>query len=127
MEIRGDGETFEIINNDDSHPVVGRFTGLAEGARVVAGGKVFSISYDGGDGNDVVLTEHGNAIAVVIVEQDGGERLAHVHLRLAAGETALATGEVRCVRERRCWCKVNVSDGRRFYELAIFHLVLDAR
>jgi hypothetical protein len=29
---------------------------------VVAGGKVFSVSYHGGDGNDVVLTEHGNAI-----------------------------------------------------------------
>ena len=28
----------------------------------IAGGKVFSISYHGGDGNDVVLTEHGNAI-----------------------------------------------------------------
>ena len=27
-----------------------------------AGGKVFSVSYHGGDGNDVVLTEHGNAI-----------------------------------------------------------------
>jgi autotransporter-associated beta strand protein len=57
------GETFEIIDNDGIDPVTGHFAGLAEGAHVLVGGKVFSISYDGGDGNDVVLTEHGNAIA----------------------------------------------------------------
>jgi hypothetical protein len=56
------GETFEIINNDGITPVIGNFAGLAEGAHVVVGGKVFSISYNAGDGNDVVLTEHGNAI-----------------------------------------------------------------
>jgi hypothetical protein len=51
---------FEIINNDGLDPVIGHFAGLADGAHVVAGGKVFSISYHGADGNDVVLTEHGN-------------------------------------------------------------------
>jgi hypothetical protein len=56
------GETFEIINNDGIDPVIGHFAGLREGAHLVAGGKVFSISYHGGDGNDVVLTEHGNAV-----------------------------------------------------------------
>jgi autotransporter-associated beta strand protein len=56
------GETFEIISNDGIDPVIGHFAGLAEGAHLVAGGKVFSISYDGGDGNDVVLTDLGNAI-----------------------------------------------------------------
>jgi hypothetical protein len=58
------GETFEIINNDGIDPVTGHFAGLAEGAHVVAGGKVFSVSYHGGDGNDVVLTEHGNAFGL---------------------------------------------------------------
>jgi autotransporter-associated beta strand protein len=53
------GETFEIISNDGVDPVIGHLAGLAEGAHVIAGGKVFSIRYDGGDGNDVVLTEHG--------------------------------------------------------------------
>jgi hypothetical protein len=56
------GETFEIISNDGIDPVNGHFAGLVEGAYLVAGGKVFSISYHGGDGNDVVLTEHGNAV-----------------------------------------------------------------
>jgi hypothetical protein len=55
------GETFEIISNDGTDPVVGHFAGLAEGAHVTAGGKVFSISYHGGDGNDVVLTAIGHA------------------------------------------------------------------
>jgi autotransporter-associated beta strand protein len=55
------GETFEIINNDGIDPVIGHFAGLRERAHVIAGGKVFSISYHGGDGNDVVLTEHSNA------------------------------------------------------------------
>jgi hypothetical protein len=56
------GETFEIINNDGIDPVTGHFAGLAQGAHVVACGKVFSVSYHGDDGNDVVLTEHGNAV-----------------------------------------------------------------
>jgi len=54
-------ETFEIINNDGSDPVAGHFAGLAQGAHVTVGGKVFSISYAGGDGNDVVLTTIGSA------------------------------------------------------------------
>jgi hypothetical protein len=34
------GETFEILGNDSSDPMLGHFAGLAEGAHVVAGGKV---------------------------------------------------------------------------------------
>jgi autotransporter-associated beta strand protein len=55
------GETFEIISNDGADAIVGRFAQLAEGSHFAAGGKEFSISYHSGDGNDVVLTEHGNA------------------------------------------------------------------
>jgi len=55
------GETFEIMSNDGIDPVTGHFAGLPEAALVVAGGKLFSISYHGGEGNDVVLIEHGNA------------------------------------------------------------------
>ena len=45
-----------IIDNDGTDGVVGTFAGLAEGAQFSIGGSVFSISYHGGDGNDVVLT-----------------------------------------------------------------------
>jgi autotransporter-associated beta strand protein len=47
---------FVIIANDGVDPVTGTFHGLAEGATVTAGSVNFTISYRGGDGNDVVLT-----------------------------------------------------------------------
>lgn len=50
------GQTFTIINNDGSDAVTGTFSGLAQGATLVAGGQSFSISYTGGSGNDVILT-----------------------------------------------------------------------
>jgi hypothetical protein len=50
------GTVFVLINNDGADPVVGTFAGLAQGATVSAGGQSFTISYTGGDGNDVTLT-----------------------------------------------------------------------
>ncbi len=51
------GNSFTLINNDGSDAVNGSFIGLAEGAALSAGGKVFTISYHGGsNNNDVVLT-----------------------------------------------------------------------
>lgn len=53
----GAGQEFIIINNDGVDPVVGTFDGLPEGSPVAIDGiNVFTISYSGGDGNDVVLT-----------------------------------------------------------------------
>jgi fibronectin-binding autotransporter adhesin len=51
------GDQFTIINNDLADAVSGTFNGLAEGSSVFVGTiNEFSISYTGGDGNDVVLT-----------------------------------------------------------------------
>jgi fibronectin-binding autotransporter adhesin len=50
------GDHITIIDNDGTDAVNGNFAGLAEGAFVTIGGTAFSISYHGGDGNDVVLT-----------------------------------------------------------------------
>ena len=50
------GASFVIINNDGTDPVQATFNGLAEGSRFNFGGHPFSISYQGGTGNDVVLT-----------------------------------------------------------------------
>ncbi len=50
------GDSFTIIRNDGADPVTGTFAGLPEGATLTANGVAFSISYRGGDGNDVVLT-----------------------------------------------------------------------
>lgn len=50
------GNSFAIINNDGNDAVTGTFSGLAEGATISLNGYTFTISYVGGDGNDVVLT-----------------------------------------------------------------------
>src|SRR5262249_38049297 len=50
------GDTFTIIDNDLGELVGNTFTGLPDGATFSAGGRTFRINYNGGDGNDVVLT-----------------------------------------------------------------------
>lgn len=50
------GDAFTIIDNRSTSAVSGTFAGLEEGGRIVVNGITFSISYVGGDGNDVVLT-----------------------------------------------------------------------
>lgn len=52
-----------IVNNDSTDAVTGTFAGLAEGATFSVGGNTFTITYKGGDGNDVVLTVVGTAPA----------------------------------------------------------------
>jgi ribosomal 50S subunit-recycling heat shock protein len=54
--VPGVGSTYTVIDNDGADSVSGTFTGLSEGASLIAGTDVFTISYLGGDGNDVVLT-----------------------------------------------------------------------
>lgn len=53
--VPANGQSFEIIDNDGADPVSGTFTGLSEGAIFTVGSTTFSITYAGGDGNDVVL------------------------------------------------------------------------
>jgi hypothetical protein len=51
------GQSFTIIDNDASDPVSGTFEALPEGATVTTvSGARMTISYQGGDGNDVTLT-----------------------------------------------------------------------
>ncbi|MEQ9691431.1 MAG: hypothetical protein RLO48_17015, partial [Bauldia litoralis] len=63
------GDTFTIISNDDTFAVSGTFQDLAEGATFVVDSSVLSITYKGGDGNDVVLTAEG----VVVIGTDGAD------------------------------------------------------
>lgn len=56
-----EGDTFTIIDNQTDQDTKGIFKGLPEGAEVKVGGAVFTISYKGGDGNDVVLTAQNSA------------------------------------------------------------------
>ncbi len=66
------GNTFTIIDNDGVDAVVGTFAGLSEGATFAVGGATFSITYVGGDGNDVVLNVQGAGPAGVTIAGTGG-------------------------------------------------------
>lgn len=50
------GEKYTIIDNRSATAVSGTFAGLPEGTQLTVKNVTFSISYVGGDGNDVVLT-----------------------------------------------------------------------
>ncbi len=50
------GTQFTIINNDGADAIGGTFNGIVEGATVDFGYDKYTITYVGGDGNDVVLT-----------------------------------------------------------------------
>ncbi len=58
------GDSFIIINNTGAGAVTGTFAGLNEGDTFLHDGQTYTISYTGGDGNDVVVTV-GNAAPVV--------------------------------------------------------------
>jgi autotransporter-associated beta strand protein/T5SS/PEP-CTERM-associated repeat protein len=50
------GSTFTIIDNDGVDAVINHFAGLPEGSSITNSAAILRISYQGGDGNDVVLT-----------------------------------------------------------------------
>jgi hypothetical protein len=54
--VPSEGDEFVIISKTTPGPITGTFAGLAEGATVSADGVEFTLSYQGGDGNDVSLT-----------------------------------------------------------------------
>jgi autotransporter-associated beta strand protein len=55
-------QSFVILKNDGGDGVSGTFAGLAEGANFAIGNRLFTISYHGGDGNDVALASDGALI-----------------------------------------------------------------
>ncbi len=52
----GAGHSYTIINNDGGDAVTGEFNGLPDDSTFFVGANSFSINYNGGDGNDVVVT-----------------------------------------------------------------------
>ncbi len=63
------GDMIVLIDNDGADAVTGTFNGLAEGDAVTVGAFNGTISYTGGDGNDIVLIA-GDTEAPVAVCQD---------------------------------------------------------
>ncbi len=80
------GATFIIINNDGSDVVTGTFTGLVEGAKTTVDGVEYTVSYVGGDGNDVTLT-----VAATPGAPDTGFSSTSVNFMFIALATLLAT------------------------------------
>jgi hypothetical protein len=50
------GQSVTLIAKLNNGPIVGTFAGLSEGASLFLNGQAYSISYIGGNGNDVILT-----------------------------------------------------------------------
>ncbi|MBV9125361.1 MAG: Ig-like domain repeat protein, partial [Planctomycetes bacterium] len=59
-----------LINNQGTSPVNGTFSGDSEGSLVSVGGYYFFLSYVGGDGNDVVLSQEQITVTGVKVNYD---------------------------------------------------------
>jgi hypothetical protein len=62
-----------LIANDGVDPVVGTFNGLPQGAAFTVNGQLFTISYTGGDGNDVALLSLGTSKRLGISGQANGQ------------------------------------------------------
>ena len=85
-------DSFVIIDNVESDSsVVGTFQGLPEGSALSADGEVFLITYMGGDGNDVVLTNVKLVSLSVTnsVAEDGATNILYTLTR-----TGTASGEL---------------------------------
>ncbi len=65
------GDLFSIVLNDASDAITGAFSGLAEGGTFTVDSTEFSISYTGGDGNDVVLTTIPEPAALGLIAMTG--------------------------------------------------------
>ena len=50
------GTVFTVIDNTAAGPIVGTFSNLADGSTVTVGSNTFQADYQGGHGNDLILT-----------------------------------------------------------------------
>jgi hypothetical protein len=55
------GQKYVLVSNDGTDAITGTFTNAAQGATITVGAYQFSVSYTGGDGNDLELTALGTA------------------------------------------------------------------
>jgi hypothetical protein len=51
------GNAFTILNKTSPGAITGTFAGLPEGAKFTSEGRTYRITYKGGDGNDVLVTD----------------------------------------------------------------------
>lgn len=63
------GETFVLVANAGTDPIQGTFHGLPEGSQVTILDRVMTITYQGGDGNDIAVTVQGEEIRTIVTMQ----------------------------------------------------------
>ncbi|MEO8104831.1 MAG: hypothetical protein ABI602_00655 [Candidatus Saccharibacteria bacterium] len=84
------GQSYTIIDNDAADAVTGTFTGLAEGGDYTNQGVTYSVTYKGGDGNDVVLTVKSIDASKLPAKPDTGFALVAAHPLVSLATTTLA-------------------------------------
>ncbi len=67
---------FQIISNDGTDAVTGTFAGLAEGAEFISNGRTYKVSYVGGDGNDVTITDNTVVSSIDMTDADSLKSLS---------------------------------------------------
>ena len=97
--VQSGGDQFVIIDNRTDKDVDGTFKDLPEGAEVKVGDAVFTISYKGGDGNDVVLTAM-NSVKLPGVPNTGIAQIVSANPVLVAISGLLAVGALIFVRRK---------------------------
>lgn len=60
------GTAYTLVDNRGSQPVVGTFNHLPNGSLILSGSNQWRLNYNGGDGNDVVLTYLGRDTSVTL-------------------------------------------------------------
>jgi hypothetical protein len=50
------GTVFTVISNTATTPITGTFDNLPDGSTITIGGNKLQADYEGGDGNDLILT-----------------------------------------------------------------------
>ncbi|MCL4207844.1 MAG: autotransporter-associated beta strand repeat-containing protein, partial [Pirellulaceae bacterium] len=71
------GSSFTIIQNDGIQAIGHTFYGFPEGSPITVGSNTFTITYVGGDGNDVVLLENSGTPGLVYVDDGSNFGLGH--------------------------------------------------
>ncbi len=92
------GNQFTVLANDGSDVVTGTFNGLAEGASLTINNRPFRISYRGGDGNDVVLTDASVATTTTLTTSSAttvfGQSVTFTAVVAAVGDPGTPAGTV---------------------------------
>lgn len=84
------GQSYTIISNDGTDAVTGTFAGIAEGGSYTNQGVTYSVTYKGGDGNDVVLTVTAVDASKLPAKPNTGFKLVAAHPMAALVTTTIA-------------------------------------